>query len=270
METIMYRKREAYPRLQELHTSEHMSSTASTPDAVRDTGPLSLDLFFPVVTEEEMITWTHWLPTCIVFDCASVHAPADVISTLTQLKAPPEVLEEFHWSWKLGLFEAYEIRTPVRTDARDPLLLGRVGEQRYRLALWGESLLPLEHYRAGATESGAEDTGGKTQGMDGSQWGTLGACHRVIVGVALTSDPTFRHKFLVCLCRLFFWPGSQRSSIRRRIASTIFSIAIVASAASSELSRGAARVLQPVTCVTGCPWRCRSLTLYPIHSALSS
>jgi len=144
METIMYRKREAYPRLQELHTSEHMSSTASTPDAVRDTGPLSLDLFFPVVTEEEMITWTHWLPTCIVFDCASVHAPADVISTLTQLKAPPEVLEEFHWSWKLGLFESYEIRTPVRTDARDPLLLGRVGEQRYRLALWGESLLPLE------------------------------------------------------------------------------------------------------------------------------
>jgi len=77
-----------------------------------------------------------------------VHAPADVISTLTKLKAPPEVLEEFHWSWKLGLFEAYEIRTPVRTDARDPLLLGRVGEQRYRLALWGESLLPLEQITA--------------------------------------------------------------------------------------------------------------------------
>src|SRR5215831_12503142 len=82
--------------------------------------------FFPVVTEEEMVTWTHWLPTCLVFDCTSVHAPMDVISTLTQLKAPPEVLEEFHWSWKLGLFESYEIRTPVRTDARDPLLLGRV------------------------------------------------------------------------------------------------------------------------------------------------
>jgi len=80
----------------------------------------------------------------MVFDCASVHTPTDVISTLTQLKTPPEVLEEFHWSWKLGLFESYEIRTPVRADARDPLLLGRVGEQRYRMALWGESLLPLE------------------------------------------------------------------------------------------------------------------------------
>jgi hypothetical protein len=144
MEAIMYRKIEEYPWMQEQHASERTSSTAGTPNAVHETGPLSLDLFFPVVTEEEMVTWTHWLPTCMVFDCASVHAPADVISTLTQLKAPPEVLEEFHWSWKFGLFESYEIRTPVRTDARDPLLLGRVGEQRYRLALWGESLLPLE------------------------------------------------------------------------------------------------------------------------------
>jgi hypothetical protein len=144
MEAIMYRKIEEHPWMQELHASERTSSTAGTPNAVHETGPLSLDLFFPVVTEEEMVTWTHWLPTCMVFDCASVHAPADVVSTLTQLKAPPEVLEEFHWSWKFGLFESYEIRTPVRTDARDPLLLGRVGEQRYRLALWGESLLPLE------------------------------------------------------------------------------------------------------------------------------
>jgi hypothetical protein len=144
METIVYRKVEEHPWMQELHPSECTSNTAGTPGAVREPGPLSPELFFPVVTEEEMVTWTHWLPTCMVFDCASVHAHADVISTLTQLKVPPEVLEEFHWSWKLGLFESYEIRTPMRIDARDPLLLGRVGEQRYRLALWGESLLPLE------------------------------------------------------------------------------------------------------------------------------
>jgi hypothetical protein len=144
METIVYRKIEAHPSMQALHASARTSNTAGTLDVVRETRPLSLDLFFPVVTEEEMVTWTHWLPTCMVFDGASVHAPADVASTLTHLKAPLEVLEEFHWSWKLGLFESYEIRTPVRTDARDPLLLGRVGGQRYRLALWGESLLPLE------------------------------------------------------------------------------------------------------------------------------
>jgi hypothetical protein len=144
METIVYRKRDEHSGMQELHANKRTSSIAGASDTIHETGPLSLDLFFPRVTEEEMVTWTHWLPTCMVFDGASVHAPADVISTLTQLKAPPEVLEEFHWSWKLGLFESYEIRTPVRTDARDPLLLGCVGEQRYRLALWGESLLPLE------------------------------------------------------------------------------------------------------------------------------
>jgi hypothetical protein len=148
METIIYRNREKHPWMKESHPNERMSGTADTPDAVSKTGPLALELFFPVVTEEEMVTWTHWLPTCMVFDGTSGHALADVISTLTQLKAPPEVLEEFHWSWKLGLFESYEIRTPVRTDSRDPLLLGCVGEQRYRLALWGESLLPLEQIAA--------------------------------------------------------------------------------------------------------------------------
>jgi hypothetical protein len=175
---MVYRKREEYPWMQELHASKHTSSTAGTPDAVHETEPLSPDLFFPRVTEEEMVTWTHWLPTCMVFDCASVHAPADVMSTLTQLKAPPEVLEEFHWSWKLGLFESYEIRTPVRTDARDPLLLGRVGEQRYRLALWGESLLPLEQITALVQQSLAL----KTRVEKRKGWTALGGA---LFGLAL-------------------------------------------------------------------------------------
>src|SRR6185295_15004881 len=102
METIIYRDIEKHPWMPELHASKRTSSTAGTADAVHGTGPLSLALFFPAVTAEEMVTWTHWLPTYMVFDCASVHAPADVISTLTQLKAPPEVLEEFRWSWKLS------------------------------------------------------------------------------------------------------------------------------------------------------------------------
>jgi hypothetical protein len=44
----------------------------------------------------------------------------------------------------MGLFEAYELRTPRRRDLRDPLLLGRQGDDRYRIALWGESLRPLQ------------------------------------------------------------------------------------------------------------------------------
>jgi hypothetical protein len=150
VETIVYRKIDASPWMQELHTGEGASSThtAAMLDSVRGTGPLPVDLLFPVVTAEEMVTWTHWLPTCMVFDCASLQSPAAIIDSLTQLKAPPEVLETFHWSWKFDLFEAYEVRTPVRNDVRDPLLLGRVGEQYYRLALWGESLLPLEQMTA--------------------------------------------------------------------------------------------------------------------------
>jgi hypothetical protein len=44
----------------------------------------------------------------------------------------------------MGLFEAYELRTPTRRDLHDPLLIGRQGSDRYRIALWGESLRPLE------------------------------------------------------------------------------------------------------------------------------
>jgi hypothetical protein len=91
-----------------------------------------------------MVTWTHWLPTAITFERTSLDSPAAVCSTLQELDAPPAVLEEFCWAWKLDLFEAYEVRTPIRRDLRDPLLLGRVGTQRYRMALWGESLRPLE------------------------------------------------------------------------------------------------------------------------------
>jgi hypothetical protein len=52
METIVYRKREEHPWMQELHASKPTGSSAGMPDAVHDTGPLSLDLFFPRVTEE--------------------------------------------------------------------------------------------------------------------------------------------------------------------------------------------------------------------------
>jgi len=41
--------------MQALHASARTSNTAGTLDVVRETGPLSLDLFFPVVTEEEMV-----------------------------------------------------------------------------------------------------------------------------------------------------------------------------------------------------------------------
>lgn len=143
MEAVVYRKSATTKELQACSSPNYRGS-ANVLGTAHETPPLSPELFYPLVTEQEMVTWTHWLPTSIMFDRALVFSPSTVISTLTRLKAPPEVLEEFHWSWKMDLFEAYEVRTPVRRDARDPLLLGRVGGQTYRLALWGESLRPLE------------------------------------------------------------------------------------------------------------------------------
>jgi len=146
METVLYRKREENAETEALHArSASDEQTAGVHAMVHETGPLSPELFYPVVTAQEMVTWTHWLPTAIVFDRAQLQSsPLEVLSTLKRLQAPPEVAKEFQWAWKLDLFEEYEVRTPVRRDPRDPLLLGRVRGQSYRMALWGESLLPLE------------------------------------------------------------------------------------------------------------------------------
>jgi hypothetical protein len=109
---------------------------------------LSPELFYPRVTAPEWKTWTYWLPTAITFERTLGLPPSSVLSTLARPHAPPEVLEEFHWSWKVELFDAYEVRTPVRRDVRDPLLLGRLGGQWYRMALWGESIRPFEEITA--------------------------------------------------------------------------------------------------------------------------
>lgn len=150
MEVVVYRKGQTPAWAQELHASDHPddSTSAGMVGSAREGSPLSPEIFYPLVTEQEMTTWTYWLPTSIVFDRTVVRSPAEVMSTLTLLKAPPEVVEEFQWSWKMGMFETYAVRTPVRQDARDPLLLGRVGGRAYRLALWGESMLPLEQITA--------------------------------------------------------------------------------------------------------------------------
>jgi len=101
-------------------------------------------LFYPRMSADELTMWTHWLPTAHTFTRLSPTMPMRVMCTLTEFRAPLEVLEECHWSWQMNLFEAYELRTPQRRDLRDPLLIGRQGRDRYRIALWGESLRPLD------------------------------------------------------------------------------------------------------------------------------
>lgn len=105
-------------------------------------------LFYPEVAAQERHMWTDWLPTAIIVERTGAEISEVMCRTLTTLSAPPEVLEECRWSWKMELFDAYEIRTPVRRDFRDPLVLGRLGTQYYRVALWGESLKPLKEVAA--------------------------------------------------------------------------------------------------------------------------
>lgn len=101
-------------------------------------------LFYPRMSADELTMWTHWLPTAHTFTWLSPTMPMSVMCTLTEFHAPLEVLEECHWSWQMGLFETYELRTPRRRDLLDPLLIGRQGRERYRIALWGESLRSLD------------------------------------------------------------------------------------------------------------------------------
>jgi len=145
MESIVYRNTTAlrWPDGTRTDRGTAYDDVAQLCDIAREAQPLSPELFYPLVSASEMITWTHWLPTTIDLAPALTESPAQLIGMLRQLEAPPAVIEEFHWSWKMGLFDTYEVRTPIRQDLRDPLLLGKRGAQHYRVALWGESLRPL-------------------------------------------------------------------------------------------------------------------------------
>jgi hypothetical protein len=180
METVVYRKIEANAWTKELRTSRdiHSRSPSSVSASAREAMPFSPELFYPLVTTQEMVTWTHWLPTALVFDCTQELSYLELSSMLRKLSAPPEVLEELDWSWKMELFDTYEVRTPVRLDARDPLLLGRLGEQRYRIALWGESLRPQEEITALVQQSLAIRT-------QAARWQTRLALAGALFGFAL-------------------------------------------------------------------------------------
>ena len=103
--------------------------------------PLSPELFYPVVSDEEYAMWEHWLPSSLVLNSTTHYA---IRKELARLQAPEDVMTEYEWSQSMQLFEQYELRSPVRKDARDPLLLGKSEDgKRHRIALWGESLRPL-------------------------------------------------------------------------------------------------------------------------------
>ncbi|MEK7082652.1 MAG: hypothetical protein AAB972_00650, partial [Patescibacteria group bacterium] len=117
-------------------------SNPSVEKSEDELGAISPGLFYPECGQEEIAMWIHWLPTSHTFVAGATYA---IWGALQRWKAPREVMEEFKWASNLQMFEEYAIRTPVRRDSRDPLLLARAGNIWYRIALWGESIsLSLE------------------------------------------------------------------------------------------------------------------------------
>jgi hypothetical protein len=140
MENVIYRK------VDENATDPCTSGAVSGPSGslaseVQDWSP---GTFYPPLAQEEMQVWQPWLPTTMVLRRKPTSTLGGGVRALEKLDAPKEVIDEFTWSWNMELFDEYELMTPERRDWRDPLLLGRCGSQRYRIALWGESLRPFD------------------------------------------------------------------------------------------------------------------------------
>ena len=150
METVVYRQRPRAPLGTETASPDTpgVPARAEPSKSFQETGELHPEMFYPSVSEDELTVWTHWLPTAFVFKYKTPVSCQALLSRLARLGAPPEVVEECQWAWNMDLFEAYEVRTPERRDLRDPLVLGRIGTRRYRIALWGESLRPLDEISA--------------------------------------------------------------------------------------------------------------------------
>lgn len=145
METVVYRKPQslktaALSPIEAPPVEDTLVALESWPASAA----LRPEVFYPSVSEAERDMWTHWLPTAHIYESVGQFAQSPLGARLKQLKAPTDVMEECQWAWKLGMFEAFEVRTPERLHVRDPLVLGCLGHQRYRLALWGESLRPLD------------------------------------------------------------------------------------------------------------------------------
>jgi hypothetical protein len=145
METMVYRKGSAASLAAKngTHRVQSVMKDAISSGATEELMGWHPEIFYPVISKEEEDIWTHWLPTTLTYNQVSAGFPYGIMHTLTQLKAPQEVLDEFAWAYKMDLFETYDIKTPERQDQKDPLLIGQHEGKRYRIALWGESLRPV-------------------------------------------------------------------------------------------------------------------------------
>lgn len=211
MNAVVYRKRQRESWRSDIDTDDRQHSLDETrlPHLLQEAEAWHPALFYPRVSESELAMWTQWLPTTIVFEGRCATSRHALCATLAHLSAPQDVVDECQWAWALDLFEAYELRTPERRDLRDPLVLGRLGTQRYRMALWGESLRPLEEIRHLVQDSLKL----RKRATRWQTWSLVsGALLGLTCGLWMTSQLTFE-----------LWMASQRSYLGEQLGVSMVS-----------------------------------------------
>ena len=107
MDAIVYRKPNAELAPPTAPTSEQPEKAAMSA-AAPEAQVLSAAHFYPRISEPEMTTWTHWLPTAHVFPRNRMGVLAEITHMLSRLKAPAEVVEEFS-----ATLRAYGVSTVI-------------------------------------------------------------------------------------------------------------------------------------------------------------
>jgi hypothetical protein len=125
--------------VQNVTTDTHVPTEAGT--------ELHPEIFYPLISEDEMAVWTLWLPTTLTYHRDSHWFPSQLISALMQLKAPQDVLETCKWACKMDFFETFEIKTRKHQDRTAPLLIGQKNGKHYRIARWGDNMRPFAEIR---------------------------------------------------------------------------------------------------------------------------
>ena len=149
MEAVIYRRPPGWPLVTtETYEESVCQDRRGLPEPPQKALTLHPVTFYPNITLAELTMWDHWLPTSEVFAGEDQTAQRTFFNRLEELSAPQEVVRECQWAWNMELFEEYTLKTPERRDLRDPLVLGRLGAHNYRIALWGESLRPIEEISA--------------------------------------------------------------------------------------------------------------------------
>ena len=105
------------------------------------------EIFYPLISEEEMTVWTLWLPATLTYHRSSHWFPSPLISALMQLKAPQDILETCRWACNMDFFETFAIKTRKHQGKTASLLIGQKDGKSYRIARWGNNVRPFAEIR---------------------------------------------------------------------------------------------------------------------------